>query len=256
MSPAKTAPWLTPIRSGSRALCRRSGGASRSIRSSSSPIARGAPATRMILPPSWSTSVPRNVTSCSSAAACTSRTSSSSAAASARRTLSLDDLVGAVEMDERDVACRCSGPRRPTRRCSRIASGTQPARSTPRVDAPGRPARRAPRAAARCSRNPAPLRLADHVARHAARRSRADRISPASAVPSISRPSAGRRTRDHELAMRAAHQEEVELAACGRPTDMRSRTMPAVVLSRPICRSSPAACRPRPGAARAAWPRP
>ena len=51
---------------------RRCGAGSASIRSSSSPIARGTPATRMILPPSWSMSVPRNVTSCSSAARCTS----------------------------------------------------------------------------------------------------------------------------------------------------------------------------------------
>ena len=41
----------------------------RSMRSSSWPAARGTPAARMILPPSRSMSVPRNVTSCSSATA-------------------------------------------------------------------------------------------------------------------------------------------------------------------------------------------
>ena len=56
----------------------------------------------MILPPSWSMSVPRNVTLVLVGRALHVATSSSSASATYARALALEQLVGAVEVHERD----------------------------------------------------------------------------------------------------------------------------------------------------------
>ena len=56
----------------------------------------------MILPPSWSTSLSRNVTRCSSAAVWTARTRAAERVGRALGTLGLDDLVRPGEADEGD----------------------------------------------------------------------------------------------------------------------------------------------------------
>ena len=85
MFPANTGPRFTPSRTANRRRRSTISCSVRSMRSSSSPTAAGAPAARMILPPSRSTSDPRNVTPLRSAASCTSHTNSCSASAADRR---------------------------------------------------------------------------------------------------------------------------------------------------------------------------
>ena len=101
-APANTGPVCAPMRNGIGSAESRIRRNAVSMRSSSSPTRRGTPATRISFPPSWSMSVPSSVTSCSSAACCTTRTTSWICAASTRRPVALEDSVGAVEVQERD----------------------------------------------------------------------------------------------------------------------------------------------------------
>ena len=81
MSPANTGPVLTPTRIGMLSWAACSPRSAASMRASSSGLAVGAPATRISLPPSRSTSVPRKVTPCASQAAWAADTSAASASA-------------------------------------------------------------------------------------------------------------------------------------------------------------------------------
>ena len=127
MSPANTGPRFTPIRTGiarSPSTIRRSAS---SIRSSSSPVARGAPAVRISLPPSASTSEAEEADAVARRRpACVSRDEPVELVGDRLRPLALDQLVGPVEMHERD---RRPAGARARRRRRAGARGSRPARS-------------------------------------------------------------------------------------------------------------------------------
>ena len=114
--PVNTRPSLTPTWTGSGRPASTMARTVRSIRSSSSPNVCGAPETRMIRPPSRSTSLSRNVTRCSSAAAWTARTRMSSASAAASGpSVAMISSVPEKRMNA-IAACRCSPSSGPTSR--------------------------------------------------------------------------------------------------------------------------------------------
>ena len=113
-SPANTPPLLTPIRSGSAPGRSRTRRQASSIRSSLEPPLVGAPATSMILPPSASMSVSKNVTPCRSQASCTLRTTASSASVSASTPASASSASVPENRTNATATRRCSGSAAPS----------------------------------------------------------------------------------------------------------------------------------------------
>ena len=156
------------------------------MRCSSSPDDEGAPAVRMIFPPSLSASVARKVTPCRSAAPCTWVTSTSSWRAASSGPCLGNEAIGPVVVDEgdRDPAVLRLG--------AGDEGGPQPERNAlPQVELAidllegQEGAARAARVARR-SRNPGPFAGPTRLGLSAAAVAALMTISPASAVPSIS----------------------------------------------------------------------
>ncbi len=125
MSPAKTAPRLTPMRIETGTFASTIARSASSMRSSSSPVLPGAPAVRISLPPSTSTSDDKSAMPCSSVAASTvptSRCSASAAASGPARSISAS--VPSMRM-KAIVTGRCSEPPPPPLMCVRIAGDRQ-----------------------------------------------------------------------------------------------------------------------------------
>ena len=206
-SPAKTRPRAVPIRSGSSLVRSPIPRAVRRMRSSSSPAVSGAPATRIILPPSASMSVSRNVTPCSSATRCAPVTSSSSTAAtrsapdSASRASTPPKCTKAIE------ACRCSDSARPSATTRRIGPGTHAARSTPSSGGSGSIPALAPGAS--FSSRPSSLGSPRIASGSVAAVSSLTRISPASAPDSIATVRVTPGPGQQQLPVRLADEEEV-----------------------------------------------
>ena len=157
-----------------------------SIRCSSSPEVDGAPAVRITLPPSWSTSVARKVTSFRSAAACTFRTSSSScSAASAGPDPRISSSVPSKWMNA-TVTRRCSGSW-----CRAVSAERRPTGIPWRMSVPRGMLSNGTNASegtsgARRRRKPDPFAPPTWPGRRADAVTGLITICPASAVPSIS----------------------------------------------------------------------
>ena len=204
------------------------------MRSSSSPMTRGAPAVSISLPPPSSTSEPSRQTSwCAAAAAGRRRPAraSSAATAAARRSRSARRVRRSA--GTRRCTLRCSGGwSRPEGARGASSAGTRDRLERGAVDEPAaRPAgawrrRRSSRPGPRC----APAQPAG-----AALRSRADHDSPASAAFSM------RTTRSPRGPRRAARggtrRRRTGEVPLWTPCETRSVTWPAPVFRRPIWRS-------------------
>ena len=232
MSPANTGPWFTPIRT----PIERSGSTIRRSdskrRSSSSPTARGAPADKISLPPSASTSEPRKHTPSSSTAACVSRTSrSSSPASTSGPSRSISASVPSKWMNP-TATCRCSGSVTPASSESRVASGTLRISSSSGTSGrtaivPGASPAGAPR-----KNTPSPFASPREEAGSSAAAIGLITISPASAVPSIDTTSVAAGPVTMSSRCESPTRNRSNAPAC-MPTDIRRLTRPPGVWIRP-----------------------
>ena len=225
----------------------------RSIRSSPLPTLVGAPATRRTLPPFALMSMRKNVTPCRLAATWTLLMHSSTASATApgpdcpRMASVPENSMNATEM------YRCSGSGDPWSRYSRIPIGRHAARSTPVASASGANPTRSP-SGAPASRNASSLGSPTTLGSSRAAVAGLIATSPAAAMDSIRAVvvAPGPAMTSSWWRSPARKKWKVPLWI---PTDMRSRTAPAEVRSRPmrrIVRCMPIAARH----ARAAWSSP
>ena len=213
--PVKTRPSLTPMWTGSGRPASTIARTVRSIRSSSSPNVCGAPETRMIRPPSRSTSLSRNVTLCSSAAAWTVRTRSVERRRLPPRALRWRSprrfpRSGRTRSPHGGARPRAGPPRaaaravapgpRPRAGCPRRAGGARPCPRTSGAARRSRPSP-SPRRARRASRSAGGLRAEQDLARlgRGLHLHRSGRRGPG----------------DEQLAVRLADEEELEAARCG-----------------------------------------
>ena len=231
-------PRFTPMRSGSVELRVHDLRAARSsMRSSSSPVHAGAPAVRMILPPSWSMSVARKVTPCASAALLHVPRPARRAR---RRRPSAPSRLDAARRRRRSARTRPSpggarAPPPPASRCSRSADrharrevdvGGIGGRSG-RVRSASRERRRRSRtpgpSAAPTSR-PGAARAVSGLTHDLAR----DRPRP----PSSTRRRVAAGPVDDQLAVRAADEEELERPGVHADRHAQRRPCPAEVVER------------------------
>ncbi|CAA9517407.1 MAG: hypothetical protein AVDCRST_MAG13-3165 [uncultured Solirubrobacteraceae bacterium] len=206
-----------------------------SIRSSSSPTIRGAPAVSMTLPPLGSTSVSRKQTCWSSAASwivLMSCSSASTAASGPSRSMSASvsrHWTNAV------VTCRCSGGLAAPSTWARTSVDRQAATSSSRGSRRGRRRGRSSLGGAASRRRPGPLTGPTHASGRSAAAAGLTTISPASATFSMSvgrvAPGPARSCSRWEPPTRRTCTSPV----C-RPWDIRRVTLPAEVRSRPILR--------------------
>ncbi len=201
----------------------------KSMRSSSSPCALGAPPDRMSFPPSLSMSVPTKQRSRSSTASCVMRTSASRASTAPIPSRSTSASVPSKWMNA-TVALRCSGSRIPAKSPSRTASGMHSSTMAGSTSGEGSSGSDETPAGARASSLPAPSGGPSTRSGRAAAASALARISPALAVFSIStvRVAAGPATMSSLFELPTTKKWYVPVCM---PTDMRSRTVPPAVVS-------------------------